>query len=272
MKNFKHLFAILLSFAILVAPSAPVFAIEYSPGIIAGQYVTYGNFVGSGPGVESFNDYAWSKLTIVSVSGKEVTLLSTGQYKNGTATPGNSTTNVWNVEAGTEDGLPSTQGPIIAANLNQGDAIPPPNTYSVNRTENRAYLGVTRAVNILSVEFSTPDYNTTLFYVYDKLSGMLLESTTQTSAQGQPEPITSQFSYSLIATNIFGSSSNTSTPTSPSATPTETRTPETPTQTPLSSNQPLSAGIPLEYILVLALVIIIITAAVTLATLFRKKR
>ena len=48
-----------------------------------------------------------------------------------------------------EDGVPSTQGPIIAANLNQGDAIPPPNTYSVNKTETRIFLGFSRTVNIL---------------------------------------------------------------------------------------------------------------------------
>ena len=70
-----------------------------------------------------------------------MTLLSTGQFKNGTALPGNDTTSVWNIEAGTENGVPSTQGPIIAANLNQGDAIPPPNTYSINQTESRTYLG-----------------------------------------------------------------------------------------------------------------------------------
>ena len=101
--------------------------------------------------------------------------------------------------------MPWTQGYIIAANLNQGDAIPPPNTYSLNQTVDRTYLGTTRSVNILNVTVSTSDYNTTQYYVYDKLSGMLLESTSTTITEAQPQPITSTYSYSIIETNIFGS-------------------------------------------------------------------
>ena len=98
-------------------------------------------------------------------------------------------TTVWNIEAGTEDGSPATQGPIIAGNLNQGDAIPPLGTYSINQTESRTYLGTSRTVNILSVQIKTSDYNSTLTYVYDKLSGMILESSTQTITQSQPTPV-----------------------------------------------------------------------------------
>jgi hypothetical protein len=195
----------LLSAALLAAFILPVLAVTYNPGIEIGQYVKYGNFVGVGQGVESFNDYDWLKLQVTDVSGKDVTLLSTSQFKNGTAIVGNGTTSVRNIETGTQDGVPSTQGPIIAANLNQGDQIPPPNTYSVNRTESRTYLGVSRTVNILDASLTTPDYNATLTYVYDKASGMLLESTTQTVTQAEPQPVTTTISYSVIETNIFGS-------------------------------------------------------------------
>jgi hypothetical protein len=198
----------LLSAALLAAFILPVLAVTYNPGIETGQYVKYGNFVGVGQGVESFNDYDWLKLQVTDVSGKDVTLLSTSQFKNGTAIAGNGTTSVWNIETGTQDGVPSTQGPIIASNLNQGDQIPPPNTYSVNRTESRTYLGVSRTVNILDASLTTPDYNATLTYVYDKASGMLLESTTQTITQAEPQPVTTTISYSVIETNIFGSTSN----------------------------------------------------------------
>jgi hypothetical protein len=165
-------------------------------------------------------------------------LLSTGQFKNGVAIPGNGSTTVWNVEAGTEDGNPSTQGPIIAANLVQGDAIPPPNTYTLNKTEDRTYLGVSRSVNILDVEISTPDYDTTLTYIYDKISGMLVESTSKTT-QTQPEPVTSEYSYIITETNIFGSKSI------------------IPTQ------------IPIEYIVVIVAIVVIIAVAAALA--FRKR-
>lgn len=182
----------------------PVFAIDYAAGVTKGQYVTYGNFVGEGPGVETFNDYNWSKLEVADVSGKEVTLLSTGQFKNGAPIPGNGTIEVWNVETGTENGVPSTQGPIIAANLTEGDPIPPPNTYTINKTETRNYLGISRSVTVLAVTISTPDYSTSLTYVYDQASGMLLESTVETT-QNQPESVTSTYSYSVIETNLFES-------------------------------------------------------------------
>ena len=204
MSSLKHIISFTIAVVILVALVLPVFAIHYSPGVTSGKYVKYGNFAGSGPGNEIFNDYSFLNLQVVSVSGNAVTLLSTGQFKNGTALHGNGTTDVWNIETGTDNGTPSTQGPIIAANLNQGDAIPPPNTYSINQTADRTYIGTTRTVNILSLTVPTPDYNSTLNYVYDKLSGMILESSTTTTIQAQPQPITSTYSYSIIETNIFG--------------------------------------------------------------------
>jgi hypothetical protein len=212
--NLKLLLFLLLGAILFAGFALPVFAFEYNPGVTVGQYVKYGNFVGVGLGVEAFNDYDWLKLQVTDISGKSVTLLSTSQYKNGTAIGGNGSIDIWNVESGTDNGVPSTQGPIIAANLKQGDSIPPLNTYSVNSTETRVYLGVSRTVNVLNVTVSTPDYNSTLNYVYDQASGMLLESTTQTTTQAQPQPITTIVSYSIIETNVFGFTSTPS-PTVP---------------------------------------------------------
>jgi hypothetical protein len=208
MSNHEFLLSTLFVLVFLSALVLPVFAVFYNPGVTIGQYIKYGNFSGNGHGFEVFNDYGFLKLQVTSVVGKDVTLLSTGQFKNGTALPGNGTTLVWNIETGTEEGTPSTQGPIIAANLNQGDSIPPPDTYSLNQSKSQTYLGSNRVVNILDVEINTSDYNSTLTYVYDKLSGMLLESFTQTTTQSQPQPVTSSYSYSIIETNIFGSTSN----------------------------------------------------------------
>lgn len=204
----KFLLASLLTIIIIASVTVPIFALDYNLGVTIGQYVKYGNFVGIGPGTESFNDYDWLKLQVTDISGKQATLLSNSQYKNGTEIPGNGSIAVWNIETGTEDGVPNTQGPIIAANLIQGDAIPPPNTYMVNKTETRKYLGVSRTVNILDVKLFTPDYNTSLTYVYDRASGMLLESTTQTTPQAESQPVISTISYSIIETNIFSSTPN----------------------------------------------------------------
>jgi hypothetical protein len=207
-KNLNFLSSIILVTVILFALALPVFAVDYTPGVTVGQYIKYGNFSGNGQGFEAFNDYGFLKLQVTSVSGKQVTLLSTGQFKNGTTLPGNGTSSIWNIETGTEDGIPSTQGPIIAANLNQHDTIPPPDTFSVNQSESRTYLGTIRTVNILAVEINTSDYNSTLTYVYDKLSGLLIESFTQTMTQSEPQPVASSYSYSITETNIFGSTPN----------------------------------------------------------------
>ena len=205
MLNSKLILSFSLAAVILVALAGPVLGVQYSPGVTPGQYMKYGNFVGSGIGYEYFNDLSFLNLQIVSVSGSSVTLLNTDEFKNGTALPGNGTTDVWDVSTGTDNGTSTTQGPIIAANLNQGDAIPPPNTYLINQTVDRIYLGTVRSVNILNVTVSTPDYNTTTNYVYDKLSGMFLETTSTTVTQPQPKVVTSTYSYSITSSNIFGS-------------------------------------------------------------------
>jgi hypothetical protein len=205
LSNFKPKLLILLAIVVLVALALPVFAINYTPGVTVGEYVKYGNFSGIGPGLEAFNNTAYVQQLITDVSGKQVTLLTTGQFKDGTPTAGNGTIAVWNIETGTLNGVPSVQGPIIAANLNQGDAIPPPDTYMVNQTETRTYLGVSRSVNILIATVSTSGYNSALTYIYDKISGILLESSTVTTTQAQPQPVTSTYSYSIIETNIFNS-------------------------------------------------------------------
>ena len=83
-----------------------------------------------------------------------------------------------------------------------GNAIPQHDTYTINNTENRLYKGASRSVSILDVTIIIPDYITSLIYVYDTLSGMLLEATSETTTQSQNEPTTSKYSYSVVETNI----------------------------------------------------------------------
>ncbi len=85
----KLLSSVIFSALILAAITLPVIAVDYNVGVSIGQYVKYGNFVGSGQGFESFNDIDFQQFQVTAVSGKDVTLQSTGQYKNGTALPGN---------------------------------------------------------------------------------------------------------------------------------------------------------------------------------------
>jgi hypothetical protein len=211
MPNSKIVHPLIFAFFLLATLIIPVFALAYNSGVSVGQFVKYGNFVGIGPGFESINNTDYVKQEIIDVTGKQVTLFTTGQLKDGTATSGNGSTSVWNIETGTLNGVPSVQGTIIAANLNQGDPIPPPNTYTVNKTETRTYLGFSRSVNILNSTIATPDYTTLLTFVYDRASGMLLEASSLTT-QNQPQPTPSEYSYSITQTNIFGTQQTTPVP------------------------------------------------------------
>jgi hypothetical protein len=211
MINSKITLTLIATFFLLIALTAPVLAVVYAPGVSVGQYAKYGNFIGIGPGEETINNTDYVKQEITAVSGTQITLLTTGQLKDGTPTSGNGTTTIWNIEKGTLDGVPSLQGPIIAANLNQGDPIPPPNTYTVNKTETRTFLGTSRTVNILNPTITTPDYTTTFTFVYDQTSGILLQATSIT-IQNQTQPTPSEYSYIITQTNIFGGTQTTPTP------------------------------------------------------------
>jgi hypothetical protein len=89
MNNHMFLLSATFVFVFLSALLLPVLAVSYNPGVTEGQYVKYGNFSGNGQGFEAFNDYGFLQLQVTSVSSKQVTLSSTGQFKNGTALPGN---------------------------------------------------------------------------------------------------------------------------------------------------------------------------------------
>ena len=152
MLDFKLKIVAALAFVLLVTFVAPVLAVEYDLGVSVGQYVKYGNYYGVNTGTVQF--LAWEKKEVVAVSGKEVTLRTTGQFKNGTAMPHSGDTYVYNVETGATNETHGDLKSIIAANLNEGDVVPP-GTFVVNKTEIRTYMGVSRVVNILIEETST---------------------------------------------------------------------------------------------------------------------
>ena len=81
MVNLKITILLISIIAILLTTVTPIFALDYNPGVLPGQYIKYGNFIGEGPGFELFNDYDWQKIQIVETSNKEITLLFTGQFK-----------------------------------------------------------------------------------------------------------------------------------------------------------------------------------------------
>lgn len=195
MLDFKPKIAAVLAFVLLVTFVAPVLAAEYNPGVSVGEYVKYGNFYE----LNLVEAYGWEKVEVIAVSGKEVTLLATGQYKNGTALPNLGIT-IHNLETGATNETHSDLKSIIAANLNEGEAIPP-GTFVINKTEIRTYLGVSRVVNVLIEEISTVLATIRSTVTYDKASGMALEW-----EQWWKDPATGiqrAIYYSVIDTNIF---------------------------------------------------------------------
>jgi hypothetical protein len=192
--------------ALLLAVSVlPSFAAVYNPGVSVGQWVKYGNIVGIGSGSESANVTDWMKVEVVAVSGKNVTLHMTGAYKNGTAAP--DSTMVINVEAGTMNGSASSWSPLIAANLNEADLIPPlSSNLQINKTEARTYVSASRSCNILNMSMSYPGYSATMIIIWDKASGMMMGVEMTTTITSPTQQIM-QVSYNAIDTNIFGASS-----------------------------------------------------------------
>jgi len=234
MSGLKLGIALVLTCVLLMTLAVPVLAVDYNPGVSVGQGAEYGNYVMDG----QETDVNWTRFGVAAVSGKEVTLTELTAYMNGTD---ETVDKVYNVEAGTVDGQPAAfpGTRIIAANLNEGDALPPVDSgYIVNTTETRTYLGVSRSVNIVSYSYSGEGYTISETFVYDKASGILLEMEGETVVGDT----TQTYSHSITVTNIFEEAE-------PTPTPTE--------------------GIPVEYLYVGVVVVIIVVVA---AVIMLKKR
>ena len=235
MSDLKLGIAFALTCALLMALAVPVLAVDYNPGISVGQGAEYGNYVLDG----QETDVNWTRFGVAAISGKEVTLTEITAYMNGTD---ETVDKIYNVEAGTVDGQPAAfPGTwIIAANLNEGDALPPVDLgYIVNTTETRTYLGVSRSVNIVSYTFSGEGYTLSETFVYDKASGIMLEM----EGEAVVGDTTQTYSHSITVTNIF----------------------EEPEPTP-------SEGIPVEYLYVGVAVVIIVVAAAVIVLKKRSKQ
>jgi hypothetical protein len=236
MSGLKLKIAFILMCVLLMTLVVPVLAVDYNPGVSVGQGAEYGNYVVDGQAT----DVNWTRFGVTAVSGKKVTLTELTAYMNGTD---ETVDKVYDVEAGTVDGQP-TAFPgtwIIAANLNEGDALPPvDNGYTVNTTETRTYLGVSRSVNIINYTFYGEGYTISENYVYDKTSGIMLEM----EGEAVVGEITQTYSSSITVTNVF----------------------EAPTPTPTPTE-----GVPVEYIYIGVIVVVIVIVVIAIALKKRSK-
>jgi hypothetical protein len=234
MSNLKRGIIFALTFVLLMGIAVPVLAVDYNPGVSVDQWAEYGNYVAP----EEEDVVNMTRVGVTAVSGKEVTLSECTGYRDGTD---ETVDKVYDVEAGTVDGEAATfPGILIAANLNEGDALPPVDLgYTVNTSETRTYLGVSRSVNIFSYTEVGEGYTVSDTFVYDKVSGIRLE--VQTDVTMDTTVLT--YSHSIVDTNIFEE-------------PEPTPTPE--------------EGVPVEYIYV-GVAVVIIVVVVVAVLLLRKK-
>jgi hypothetical protein len=203
--------AIVLACLISTALLTSSMATEYNPGVSAGQWTKYGNFTASGADVPSyFNDTDWMKIEITEVSGKNITLHMSGQYKNGTATDEEGVT----VNIETSQSNMTTSGGlffITAANLAENDVTfsmgTPAVQFRINKTETRTYLGTSRTVNIINITnhedqlgLGTTDQK--YIGVFDKATGIMLEMNVSMTSTMLPQA-NMQMSFSITDTNLW---------------------------------------------------------------------
>jgi len=212
MANLKLGIAVVLAFVVFVAYVAPIWAVDYNPGVSVGQWVKYGNIVATGTGTEELNKTSWVLAEVTSVSGKNVTLHMTGKFINGSDIVPSSEFppyEVINVETGTING--SSSGGLsflIAANLQQGDNLTNTATssyiYKINSTATRTYMGASRSCNICNVttsgSYGGSSYGSEFFAVWDQASGVLMEMKIEESSGGTT---IEKMSFSATDTNLF---------------------------------------------------------------------
>ena len=202
MTNSKKIIASVLVLAILTALFAPLVAADPNVGVTAGQWVKYGDFTASGTGIATSltNQTDWIEVSVVSVSGTNVTLTVSGQYKNGTAvTVGGMTLNV------TTGASNSSTGDfvfIIPANLQQGEAIPLPGldfAVTVTKVESENLMGVNRNVCVFNYSISALGMSYEYLMTWDQASGMLMK----VNLAGTSPYENMTLSFNAIDTNVF---------------------------------------------------------------------
>ena len=192
----------------------PMLESNYLPGVSAGDYVIYGDYVcnvshPTGPEWDlhvCLCSMDWKKVEVIGVSGKKVILSYTEQLKNGSATDHSGWVHVIeDIEhPAWINGSCKYQGyyfgdTVVAANLTEGDSIHSSGScgmpmHMVNKTEIRTYLGVSRWVNIML----HPRDPSLSIWVFDVESGILLE-------YEEIGPNNERSSHRVIETNIFSS-------------------------------------------------------------------
>lgn len=192
MHNLKWGACLSIICVILSCLVVPVSAADYKVGVTAGQWIKYGNYEVVDAGDEGTIP-AWSKLEVSAVAGQKILFFASGFYRNGTEF-------YYHMERTIEGNTTL----IIAANLTMGDSINPSEEALINWTETRSYLGVYRTVNILELSSSVEGVEFSAIFVYDQVTGILLDYSTEETIETEQMSSEYKYSYNIIDTNIFG--------------------------------------------------------------------
>lgn len=192
MRKLKRAICFSTAFFMILFLTVPVSAAEYNVGVEAGQWIKYGNYVVEDSGDEGTIPI-WSKLEVSAVAGPEILFYANGFYRNGTEF-------YYHMERTIE----ANTTVIIEANLTSGDRINPAEEARINRTETRSYLGESRTVNILELYNSIEGVEFSALFVYDKITGLLLEYDVLEIMVTEQASSEYKYKYNIIDTNIFG--------------------------------------------------------------------
>jgi hypothetical protein len=169
-----------LVLVLIASLMTPVLATNYVSGLSEGDYVKLDNWYSIG--VVPEHVVSWQKIDVQSAVGNVITWQMTGEMNiSSIPFPNNGEIYDVNAETGATNYTHSTLGPIIAANLNEGDHISRNvDSLKISKTEIRNYLEVSRPVNIVistsTGEGDKGNYTIQGTFIYDKASGMMLET------------------------------------------------------------------------------------------------
>lgn len=194
----------------LLTLATPISTAEYTVGVDVGDWIEYGEFHASVTGtitglsqIAAMNDIDWMKMEVTDVSGTEVTVATTGAYKNGTATPSTPTTKI-NVATGS--GSTGFFVFLIGADLKEGDDVIPQQqaglSLKINGTTTRTYCGAMKSVNYLDISTTIMGQSITAKWYWDKATGVMMETFTSMSIT-TPSAASMELSLKAVETNMW---------------------------------------------------------------------
>jgi hypothetical protein len=193
--------AMLVSYMIL---PGLVRAVDYTPGVKAGDWIKYGQYTvtWSGNGTEPSRiaeekNVDWLRLDVENISGATVTLNETNHFINGTQTSENS-----NLDVTGSAGM-SGVNLLIACNLKDGETLTSQaNSPTINQTTRGVYAGASRSVNLAETTSVYDNQTITTKIYWDQSTGAMVETYSKSPDYGNLGAFT-EFSVKATETNMW---------------------------------------------------------------------